>query len=120
MANKKSGDFHPETLAVAFGYDPQMGMGAAKPPIFMTSTFVYPSAQHAKYVHEAYFDGTGPLVGESNHIYSRLGHPGLDFLEKRLAAIDGAAGEVVINLPRWAKRAVYQNDPISLLKNCRL
>ena len=94
MANKKSGDFHPETLAVAYGYDPQMGMGAAKPPIFMTSTFVYPSAQHAKYVHEAYFDGTGPLVGESNHIYSRLGHPGLDFLEARLAAIDGAEDAV--------------------------
>jgi cystathionine gamma-synthase/methionine-gamma-lyase len=56
----------------------------------MTSTFVYPSAQHAKNVHEAYFDGSGPLVGETNHIYSRLGHPGLDFLEKRLAAIDGA------------------------------
>jgi cystathionine gamma-synthase/methionine-gamma-lyase len=80
----------PETLAVAFGYDPEMGMGSVKPPIFMTSTFVYPSAQHAKNVHEAYFDGTGPLVGETNHIYSRLGHPGLDFLEKRLAAIDGA------------------------------
>ncbi len=80
----------PETLAVAFGYDPEMGMGSVKPPIFMTSTFVYPSAQHAKDVHEAYFDGTGPLVGETNHIYSRLGHPGLDFLEKRLAAIDGA------------------------------
>ena len=81
---------HPETLAVAYGYDPDMGMGSVKPPIFMTSTFVYPSAQHAKQVHEAYFDGTGPLVGETNHIYSRLGHPGLDFLEKRLAAIDGA------------------------------
>jgi cystathionine gamma-synthase/methionine-gamma-lyase len=67
-----------------------MGMGSVKPPIFMTSTFVYPSAQHAKNVHEAYFDGSGPLVGETNHIYSRLGHPGLDFLEKRLAAIDGA------------------------------
>jgi methionine-gamma-lyase len=80
----------PETLAVAYGYDPEMGMGSVKPPIFMTSTFVYPSAQHAKDVHEAFFDGTGPLVGESNHIYSRLGHPGLDFLEKRLAAIDGA------------------------------
>ena len=80
----------PETLAVAFGYDPEMGMGSVKPPIFMTSTFVYPSAQHAKDVHEAYFDGSGPLLGETNHIYSRLGHPGLDFLEKRLAAIDGA------------------------------
>jgi methionine-gamma-lyase len=82
--------FRPETLAVAYGYDPDMGMGSVKPPIFMTSTFVYPSAQHAKDVHEAYFDGTGPVIGETNHIYSRLGHPGLDFLEKRLAAIDGA------------------------------
>jgi methionine-gamma-lyase len=88
MDDKKG--LRPESLAVAYGYDPQMGMGSVKPPIFMTSTFVYPSAQHAKDVHEAYFDNAGPLVGETNHIYSRLGHPGLDFLEKRLAAIDGA------------------------------
>lgn len=90
MAKDNNKGLRPETLAVAFGYDPEMGMGSVKPPIFMTSTFVYPTAQHAKNVHEAYFDGTGPLVGETNHIYSRLGHPGLDFLEKRLAAIDGA------------------------------
>jgi methionine-gamma-lyase len=88
-ADPKRG-FRPETLAVACGYDPQMGMGAVKPPIYMTSTFVYPSAQHAKDVHQAYFDHSGPLVGETNHIYARLGHPGLDFLEARLAAIDGA------------------------------
>lgn len=90
MPVKKTEGLRPETLAVAYGYEPEYGMGAVKPPIFMTSTFVYPSAQHAKDVHEAYFDGTGPLVGETNHIYARLGHPGLDFLEKRLAAIDGA------------------------------
>ena len=79
----------PETLAVSFGYDPEMGMGAVKPPVFMTSTFVYPSAQAAKDVHEAFFEGTGPAVGRTNHIYARLGHPGLDILERRLAAIDG-------------------------------
>jgi cystathionine gamma-synthase/methionine-gamma-lyase len=90
MTKKPPTELRPETLAVAFGYDPDWGMGSVKPPIFMTSTFVYPSAQHAKDVHQAYFDGTGPLVGEANHIYSRLGHPGLDFLEQRLAAIDGA------------------------------
>lgn len=95
MAKDNIKGLRPETLAVAFGYDPEMGIGSVKPPIFMTSTFVYPSAQHAKNVHEAYFDGTGPLVGETNHIYSRLGHPGLDFLEKRLAAIDGAEEAVV-------------------------
>jgi methionine-gamma-lyase len=90
MANNRTTGLRPETLAVAHGYDPEMGMWAAKPPIYMTSTFVYPSAQYAKDVHEAFFDGTGPLVGASHHIYSRLGHPGLDFLETRLAAIDGA------------------------------
>ncbi len=90
MADNPTKGLRPETLAVAHGYDPEMGMWAAKPPIFMTSTFVYPSAQYAKDVHEAFFDGTGPLVGNTHHIYSRLGHPGLDFLETRLAAIDGA------------------------------
>jgi methionine-gamma-lyase len=90
MSTDPKAGFRPETLAVAYGYDPELAMGSVKPPIFMTSTFVYPSAQHAKDVHEAYFDNVGPLVGEINHIYSRLGHPGLDFLEKRLAAIDGA------------------------------
>jgi cystathionine gamma-synthase/methionine-gamma-lyase len=90
MPTDPKAGLRPETLAVAYGYDPELGMGSVKPPIFMTSTFVYPSAQHAKDVHEAYFDNSGPLVGETNHIYSRLGHPGLDFLEKRLAAIDGA------------------------------
>ena len=94
MSHKPSKGVRPETLAVSYGYDPVQGMGAAKPPIFMTSTFVYPTAQHAKDVHEAYFDGTGPQVGAANHIYSRLGHPGLDFLEARLAAIDGGEAAV--------------------------
>lgn len=80
----------PETLAVSFGYDPADALGAVKPPVYLTSTFIYPSAQHAKDVHEAFFDGTGPQVGEPGHIYSRLGHPNLDILETRLAAIDGA------------------------------
>lgn len=94
MRNDPPPGVRPETLAVTFGYDPQSASGSVKPPIYLTSTFVYPSAQHAKHVHEAFFDGTGPLVGETQHIYSRLGHPGLDILETRLAAIDGAEAAV--------------------------
>ena len=90
MSIKPPTGVRPETLAVSFGYDPASAAGSVKPPIYMTSTFVYPSAQHAKDVHQAYFDGTGPLVGQAHYIYSRLGHPGLDILEARLAAIDGA------------------------------
>jgi cystathionine gamma-synthase/methionine-gamma-lyase len=95
MAIEMTPGTRPETLAVSYGYDPEFGMGAVKAPIFMTSTFVYPSAQHAKDVHQAFFDGAGPRVGEGDHIYSRLGHPNLDFLEKRLAAIDGGEAAAV-------------------------
>jgi methionine-gamma-lyase len=97
---------HPETLAVSHGYDPALGMGAVKPPIFMTSTFVYPSAQAALDVHEAYFCGTGPAVGAGGHIYSRLGHPGLDFLEARLAAIDGGEAAVAYSSGMAAHSAI--------------
>ncbi len=87
----------PETLAVRAGYDPADGANAAKPPIYMTSTFAYVSAQQAKDIHEAYFDGTGPEAGGAGHIYARLGHPNLDMVENRLAALDGAEAAAVFN-----------------------
>ncbi len=90
MPSSTPGDYRPETLAVAFGYDPAQALGAVKPPVYLSSTFIYPSAQRAKDVHRAFFDNEGPLVGDGSHIYARLGHPGLDILESRLAAIDGA------------------------------
>ena len=89
--------YRSETIAVRAGYDPADGQNAAKPPIYMTSTFAYASAQQAKDIHEAYFEGTGPEVGGKGHIYSRLGHPGLDMVETRLAALDGAEAAAVFN-----------------------
>ncbi|HLZ79300.1 MAG TPA: cystathionine gamma-synthase family protein [Sphingomonas sp.] len=89
--------WHPETLAVRAGYHPEGAANAAKPPLYMTSTFAYASARQAKDIHEAYFDGAGPEVGGAGHIYARLGHPNLDMVEARLAALDGAEGAAVFN-----------------------
>ena len=90
--------WRPETLAVRAGYDPADAGNSAKPPITMTSTFAYASAQQAKDIHEAYFDGTGPEAGGgAKHIYARLGHPNLDMVEARLAALDGAQAAAVFN-----------------------
>jgi len=86
----------PETLAITLGYAPATAFGAAKPPVVLTSTYVYASAQHAKDVHEAFFAGTGPAVGATDaYIYTRLGHPNLTMVETRLAALDGAAASAV-------------------------
>jgi hypothetical protein len=35
---------HPETLMLGYGFDPLLSEGAVKPPVFLTSTFVFRSA----------------------------------------------------------------------------
>jgi methionine-gamma-lyase len=91
MAKDEPRSLHPDTIAVGHGYDPESAMGAAKPPLYLTSTFVYRSAQHAKETHRIFFEGARPgEVVEPAHIYMRLGHPNLDMVETRLAALDGA------------------------------
>jgi methionine-gamma-lyase len=91
MASDEPPKLRKETLTVGHGYDPASAMGAAKPPLYLTSTFVYPSAQNAKDTHRLFFDGAaeGEAVPDA-HIYARLGHPNLDMVERRLAALDGA------------------------------
>ena len=37
-----------ETQMMGYGYDPHLSEGALKPPVFLTSTFVFPSAQAGK------------------------------------------------------------------------
>ncbi len=92
---------HPDTIAVGHGYDPADAWGAAKPPIVLTSTFVYPSAQAAKDFHRAFFDGAiqgehgGPIP--DGFIYSRLGHPNLSMVEARMAALDRAPATACFN-----------------------
>ncbi len=102
MAAEQGGaGLHPDTLAVGHGYDPADAWGSAKPPIVLTSTFVYASAQAAKDFHRAFFDGAteaehgGPIP--DGFVYSRLGHPNLSMVEKRIAALDRAGDTAAFN-----------------------
>src|SRR5689334_14147622 len=38
----------PKTLRLAYGYDPTVSEGAVKPPVFLTSTFVFGSADERR------------------------------------------------------------------------
>ncbi len=38
IANRR---LHPETLMMGYGYAPGLSEGSLKPPIFLTSTFVF-------------------------------------------------------------------------------
>ena len=81
----------PESLMMSFGYDPFLSEGAIKPPIFMTSTFAFKSAEDGEqYFKWAYGLEERRKDQEMGLIYSRINNPSLQILEERLALWDGA------------------------------
>jgi methionine-gamma-lyase len=78
----------PSTMMMGHGYDPVLSEGALKPPIFLTSTFVFPNAAAGK----RHFEGvTGKRPGGSEGlVYSRFNGPNQEILEDRLAVWEEA------------------------------
>ena len=68
------------TRAIHHGYDPQSHNGALNPPVYMSSTFAFETAEQVG----RFFAGD-----EQGFIYSRIANPTLDLLEKRLAVLEG-------------------------------
>ena len=78
----------PSTLMMGHGYDPALSEGSLKPPIFLTSTFVFPDAASGK----RHFEGvTGKRPGGAEGlVYSRFNGPNQEILEDRLAVWEEA------------------------------
>ena len=100
-------DLHPETQMMSYGYDPFLSEGSVKPPVFLTSTFAFRTAEDGA----AFFDmvsGRKPSPeGESaGLVYSRFNHPNLEIVEDRLALLDGAESAVVTSSGMSAIAAV--------------
>ena len=85
IGNRK---LHPATMMMGHGYDPRLSEGALKPPIFLTSTFVFESAADGK----RFFEGiTGVRPGGAEGlVYGRFNGPGQEILEDRLALWEDA------------------------------
>ena len=100
-------DLHPETQMMSYGYDPFLSEGSVKPPVFLTSTFAFRTAEDGA----EFFDmvsGRKPLPeGESaGLVYSRFNHPNLEIVEDRLALLDGSEAAVVTSSGMSAIAAV--------------
>lgn len=81
----------PESLMMSYGYQPELSEGAIKCPIFLTSTFVFKSAEEGKAAFELAYGKREKLPGEEmGLIYSRINNPDLEILENRLRLWDGA------------------------------
>lgn len=87
-----------QTTIIEKGYDPQRSEGAAVPPVFRTSTFIFKSAAEGKRAFEIAY-GLRPLEeGESPAlIYSRVNNPNSEIVEERVGAWDGAEKSVLFS-----------------------
>ncbi|EFL50058.1 O-acetylhomoserine/O-acetylserine sulfhydrylase [Solidesulfovibrio fructosivorans JJ]] len=73
--------WHAQTLALHAGHAPDEDTLSRAVPIYQTTSFLFRDAAHAANLF---------ALKEAGYIYTRLGNPTTDVLEKRLAALHGA------------------------------
>ncbi len=79
---------------MSYGYDPFLSEGAVKPPVFLTSTFAFRTAEEGA----SFFDSMrSEGASDSGLIYSRFNHPNLEIAEDRLALFDGGENAAVFS-----------------------
>ena len=103
--------YHPDTLALHAGQEPDPTTGSRTVPIYQTSSYVFRDAEHAA----ALF-----ALKEPGNIYTRIMNPTTDVFEKRVAALEGgtgglavASGQAAISWPCsiWRRQEMRSSPP---------
>jgi O-acetylhomoserine (thiol)-lyase len=76
-----------ETIAVHGGYSPEPTTKAVAVPIYQTTSYAFDDTQHGADLFDLKVAG---------NIYTRIMNPTTDVLEKRLAALEGGIGSLVV------------------------
>ena len=90
---------HAPTEVITRGFDPSLSVGSARPAVFRSSTYVFPSPEAA----ERAFDlMAGRATRQPNEgvalVYSRFNHPNAEILEEQILPLEpGAAHALVFN-----------------------
>jgi cystathionine beta-lyase/cystathionine gamma-synthase len=90
---------HPATAVLTRGFDPALSVGSARPAVFRSSTYVFPSPEAAE---RAFAIANGKLRPEEGQrgelIYSRISHANAEILEDQIVPLEpGAHSAIVFN-----------------------
>jgi O-acetylhomoserine (thiol)-lyase len=91
---------NPETLALHAGYRADPATGSVAVPIYQTTSYQFRDTDHAS----ALF-----ALQELGNIYTRLGNPTTDVLEKRVAALEGGVAALAVASGQAASAYSVQN-----------
>jgi len=87
----------PSTLMMGYGFDPALSEGSLKPPIFLTSTFVFQTAAEGKRFFEGITNKFGSGGKAEGLVYSRFNGPNQEILEDRLKIWEDAEASLTFS-----------------------
>jgi methionine-gamma-lyase len=89
----------PETAVLTQGFDPQLSVGSARPPVYRSSTYVFPSPEEAERAFDIALGRAEEFGGKKpDLIYARLSHPNAEIAEDHLVPLErGANAAAVFN-----------------------
>jgi O-acetylhomoserine (thiol)-lyase len=76
-----------DTLALHAGAAPDPATGARALPIYLTTSFVFESSDHAQSLFN---------LERAGHVYSRISNPTNAVLEQRISALEGGIGAIAV------------------------
>ncbi|KPF95254.1 O-acetylhomoserine aminocarboxypropyltransferase [Rhodopseudomonas sp. AAP120] len=91
---------HPETLALHAGWRADPSTGSVAVPIFQTTSYQFNNTEHAANLF---------ALKELGNIYTRIGNPTTDVLEKRIAALEGGVAALTVASGQAASALSLQN-----------
>ncbi|MDR7127442.1 PLP-dependent transferase [Pseudotabrizicola sp. 4114] len=91
---------NPETIALHAGFRADPATGAVAVPIYQTTSYQFRDTDHAS----ALF-----ALQELGNIYTRIGNPTTDVLEKRVAALEGGVAALAVASGQAASAFAIQN-----------
>lgn len=91
---------HPETQGLHAGWRADPATGAIAVPIYQTTSYLFEDSAHAADLF---------ALRQLGNIYTRLGNPTTDVLEKRVAALEGGAAALAVASGQAASAYAVQN-----------
>jgi O-acetylhomoserine (thiol)-lyase len=91
---------NPETIGLHAGWRADPTTGSVAVPIYQTTSFQFESSEHAADLF---------ALRQLGNIYTRLGNPTTDVLEKRVAALEGGAAALAVASGQTASAYAVQN-----------
>src|SRR5476651_2385077 len=90
----------PETLVLHAGWRADPSTGSVAVPIYQTTSYQFNSTEHAANLF---------ALKELGNIYTRIGNPTNDVLEKRVAALEGGVAALAVSSGQAASAFAIQN-----------